>query len=128
VILSIKKWFKRLLPYFNSFLKWFASIAPFVMLGATVFCAIFSGFEFYKLIIDYLSNIVGYSIYTNLVFLYHYNFNKYCNVTRAAVWGLLVMNVVSIATQNSEYYNIYNDIYIGLIVLIVMIIFKVKRW
>jgi hypothetical protein len=125
VIFLIKK---LLLPYFNSFLKWFVGIAPFVMIGATVFCAIFSSYNFYKLIIGYLSNIVGYSIYTNLVFLYHYNFNKYCNVTRAAVWGLLVMNVVSIVTQNSEYYNIYNDLYIGLVVLIVMIIFKVKRW
>ena len=106
----------------------FIGVIPFVMLGVTLLCAICSNFDFYSDIFIYLPDVLGYSILTNIVFLYHFSFNKYCNVTRSAVWGLLVMNLVSIATKNTEYYSSLYDIYIVSAVLISMLIFKIKRW
>ena len=103
-------------------------VTPFIMLGATFIFSFCSYLDFYTELFVYLPDILGYSILTNLVFLYHFSFNKYCNVTRSAIWGLLVMNIVSIATKNTEYYNVLYDIYIVAVTIITMIIFKVKRW
>ena len=103
-------------------------VIPFIMIGVTLMCSICSNFNFYSDLFVYLPDILGYSVLTNLVFLYHFSFNKYCNVTRAAVWGLLLMNVVSIATKNTEYYSNLHDIYIGAAIVSIVIIFKVKRW
>ena len=101
---------------------------PFIMLGVTLLSSICYQFDFYSKIFTYLPDILGYSIFTNVVFLYHFSFNKYCNPTRAAVWGLLVMNVVSISTKNTEYYSSLYDIYIISATIITMMIFKFKRW
>jgi len=104
------------------------SIIPFIMLGMTLICAISSYFDFYIDLFMYLPDLLGYSILTNMVFLYHFSFNKYCNVTRAAVWGLLVMNLVSIFTMNTDYYSSLYDLYIISASIFTMIIFKIKRW
>jgi len=98
------------------------------MLGVSLLCSICSNFDFYSDLFIYLPDILGYSILTNLVFLSHFSFNKYCNVTRTAVWGLLVMNLVSIATKNTQYYSSLYDIYIIGAAVITMAIFKFKRW
>ena len=106
----------------------FISVIPFVMIWITLFCAVCSSLDFYTDLFKYLPDMVGYSIITNVVFLYHYSYRKYCIPTRAAVWGLFIMNLVSITTSESQYYNVLNDIYICSIVLIISVIFKVRRW
>ena len=106
----------------------FVSVLPFVMLGITLATAIASSMDFYTKVFKYLPDSIGYSIATNIVFLYHYSFNKYCNPTRVAVIGLLLMNVVSLATKGTEYYNTLHDIYIGGAVMLVLIVLYVKRW
>ena len=106
----------------------FVAIIPFIMVAVTFLCAVFSSWGFYSKLFVYLPDLLGYSILTNIVFLYHYSFRKYCNPTKICVAGLLIMNVVSMLTKGTQYYNIMNDIWITGIIVFILIVFKVKRW
>jgi len=89
--------------------------------------AVVSSTGFYHKSFYVLPDSVGYSIATGVVFLYHYSFNKYCTATRVAVVALIVMNVVSLATKKTEYYNTMHDIYIGGLVIVVALILRFKK-
>lgn len=105
------------------------NILPFIMVGVTALCAYASQTGVYYEVFKYLPDSVGYSIFTNLVFLKHFQRKAYCNPTKACVYGLLIMNVVSLLVKSgliigSNWY----DIWITFIVIGVILIGYLKRW
>lgn len=100
---------------------------PFFMLVVTMGSAVVSSTGFYHKSFYALPDSVGYSIATGIVFLYHYSFNKYCTATRVAVVALILMNVLSLATKKTDYYNTMHDIYIGGFVIVVAVILRFKK-
>lgn len=104
----------------------FIDIAPFLMLLITGVTAFSSSMEWYHKIFSYLPDTVGYSIITNLVFLKVYQNKKYCHSTRVAVYGLILMNVVSFLTKKTIYYNTLHDVYITIAVIFVVLYLKNK--
>lgn len=106
----------------------FVNVAPFLLLAATITSAVIVHFDFYIKWFIYLGDILGYSIFTNLVFLKIYHRKSFCNPTKIAVYGLIAMNIVSIITRGTQYYNTMYDILIGFIVFLIIIVSKVKKW
>lgn len=104
------------------------SVIPFIMLGVTAICGYMSSLDIYHKWFNYLSDILGYSILTNIVFMFLYFRKSFCPSVKFAVIGLMVMNIVSMLTLNTEYYNSLNDIWITLIVGVLTIVYKIKRW
>lgn len=112
----------------NKIFNWLVSVAPFLMLYATFATAVVSSLDWYLGIYKYLPDSIGYSILTNLVFIKYYFRKAYCNPTKVAVVGLLVMNLLSIVTKGLDFYNSMYDIVIGFFAIVTIIIFKIKRW
>ncbi len=113
----------------SNFFTKFINIVPFVMIIASGAFAYISQSGFYHNIFKYLPDSIGYSIITNLVFLKHYHRKAYCNPTKASVYGLLIMNVVSLlvkskAIEGSNWY----DIAITAVVIGIILIGYLKRW
>lgn len=105
------------------------NIAPFIMIIISGLSAYLWHQEYYPEIYKYLGDSMGYSILTNLVFLKYYQRKAYCNPTKIAVYGLLLMNVVSLLVRSDVLPGRYwYDIAIGFTVLIIIIIGVIKRW
>ena len=103
----------------------FVNIAPFLLLTAAMASAVMSRFDFYG---NWYGDIFGFSIVTNLVFLRIYLRKAYCNPTKVAVYGLLLMNIIFIVIGGTQYYSTMYDIGIGIVAFIIIIITKVKKW
>lgn len=90
------------------------------MLFLTGITGLLSSCEIYHQYFKYLPDIFGYSLFTNLIFLRVYSNKKYCHATIFAVYGLIAMNLISIITIDTKYYNPLYDSYIALITLAVV--------
>lgn len=99
----------------------FVDIAPFIMLFATAILGVFAYFESYSVLFKYLSDVLGYSLFTNVIMLRIYRSKRYCDTTRIAVYGLIAMNLVSLITLDTIYYNRLNDVYITIVVSVVVL-------
>lgn len=109
------------------FLKWFSDIAPVVMMSLTLLTAILCNFNFYSDIYTYLPDTIGYSIFTNIVFLRLYWNKRYCHPTKASIIGLMCVNVLSLLTYGTDNYEPLYDIYVGGMVIIMILIGIVRR-
>lgn len=116
--------------------KFIREYAPFIMLGYSLIFAVLSYFDFYKFWYDYLSQSVGFSLFTSFYMYAHYANRKYCDATKIAVYGLMLCNLVALFCvyfeNNKESYSfeINNDLYdifIILIVFIVMLFTEIKK-
>lgn len=103
-------------------------VLPFVMLIATAVSAYLSSQDIYLKIFPYLPDSIGYSLATGLMAIKIYWKRHYCFGTKVAVGGLITMNLVSLITKGTEYYNIEHDIWITAIVLIVAVVSIWFRW
>lgn len=105
------------------FLKQTIYLVPIILLVGTLL----------SLIIDFdyvlLGNILGYSIVSNLLFVYHFYYGPYCWLTRKAVIGLLIINIVDIIGVFIDY-KIYSKIFeisICGIIITLALIFEIKK-
>lgn len=90
------------------------------MLVLSGITGLMSHFDFYPEVYTYLSDLIGYSLLTNIVMYRIYRTRKYCNSTRLAVVGLIIMNIVSIAGHFLEMYSPLYDTYIVVMILMVV--------
>ena len=94
---------------------------PFFMLFVTAISAYCSYLSYYNELFNYLGDLFGYSIITNIVFIFLYFRKSFCIQTKIAVLSLLLMNVVSIMfAHNSIIYNGVYDLWIILITVIII--------
>lgn len=76
--------------------KKMAMYAPFMMLGVTLLTSLVRFSDNYYEIFNYLSQIIGYSILTGLVFLRHAIANRYCTYSLISIYSLLLLNTTNI--------------------------------
>jgi len=92
------------------------------MLFVSALSGVFSSYEFYKYVEIYLGDIIGYSIITNIVFIFLYFRKSFCKQVKMAVIGLSAMNVISIIfAQSGWVYDKIYDLWISLIILVFII-------
>lgn len=96
---------------------------PFLMLGVTLLSAVLSHFDFYVPLEVYLSDLVGYSVLTNLFMLAVYHNSRYCLSTILSVYALLLMNIINMVLHGANLYSQIYDFYIT--VLISLVVFTV---
>ena len=97
------------------------------MLFITAISGYCSSIEYYNVVFKYLGDLVGYSILTNIVFIFLYFRKSFCLQTKIAVLGLLFMNVLSIVfNYNEVFYNGLYDLWITLIILLIIFISILK--
>lgn len=101
----------------NRLYRWLTDKAPFIMLVLSGLSGLSYHFDFYPEVYFYLSDLVGYSVLSNLVMCRVYTSRKYCNSTRIAVLGLLFMNVTSMLGNFLDIYSPLYDTYIVVIIL-----------
>ena len=105
----------------------FTDIAPFILLILTGVTGLISSLGLYNPLATYLSDTIGYSLILNYILLKRvYNHPKYCDTTRIAVYGLMMMNVVSLITKNTRFYNTVHDTFITLIILSIVYYLRKK--
>ncbi len=106
------------------------TIIPFIMLFLTGLSGLVYETDWYNNNFMYLGDAVGYSILTNLGFLLIYTRKSFCVQTKIAVFGLLVMNVISLMFIHNDW--LYDKIYdlwitIFLTIVITLTLIKWKR-
>lgn len=120
---------KKLNHTFNQtfFNKKVIMIIPFIMLGITTLTTLIKWIESYSLIYNYLSQIMGYSILTNLFFLKFAKYHRFCFYSVVSINCLLILNLLSILSMIlgiSE--NIFYMIFDSIIVICMMIFCTIK--
>lgn len=90
------------------------------MLAISGLAGLLSYFDFYPEVYFYLSDLVGYSILSNLVMCRLYASKRYCNSTKLAVMGLIVMNISSMIGNFLDIYSPLYDTYIVVIILTII--------
>ncbi len=120
---------KSLMLYIKALLDRYIYLVPIFMLLITL---VTNFVDYNKGVYNYvvLGNGVGYSIATNIVFFYHFNFtNKhYCWFTRKTPIGLLLVNVIDMIgfyMRHKDYSCIFNIVICSIIIILAMI-FKIK--
>lgn len=76
--------------------KKMVTYAPFIMLGLTLLTVLIRFSDSYYEIFDYLSQIMGYSILSGLVFLRYAISNRYCAYSLISIYSLLLLNITNI--------------------------------
>jgi len=100
------------------------TMIPFLMLFITALSGYFSSYNTYSFFYSILGDLVGYSVLTNIVFIFLYFRKSFCSQTKIAVAGLLVMNIISIIFSLSEnwVYNKMYDLWLSLIILVFIVL------
>lgn len=106
-------------------------LIPFVMLGVTTFTTLIKWFDTYSIIYNYFSQIIGYSILTNLFFLKFANYHRFCIYSKISINSLLILNFLSIfsmafGVSNDFYYMVFDSIIVVCMMLIAIIKFLKK--
>lgn len=105
------------------------TLVPFVMLFLSLMSGIFSSTDWYRVIAPYLGDTVGFSMLTNLVFMFIYFRRSFCDETKIAVSGLMVMSVLGLVLKLTGLpYNYTYDMVICSIVSTLCLIMLYKRW
>ena len=95
----------------SSCLKKLITLMPFIMLFITfvlTFARLISG---YSELYSYLSQIMGYSIFTNIYMLSNAIKNKYCSYSLISISSLLFLNISNIGAMALNLHG--NNFYIG---------------
>ena len=74
-------------------------LIPFVMLGVTTLTTLIKWIDSYSVIYNYLSQIIGYSILTNLFFLKFANYHRFCLYSKVSINCLLILNLLSVLSM-----------------------------
>jgi len=98
--------------------------APFIMLGYSFVFAVLSYFDFYYDWYSYLSEALGFSIFTNIFMYSVYMNKKYCTSTKLCVIGLIVLNLFNMIHITFDINMIVYDIYLITIVFAILILKK----
>lgn len=95
---------------------------------ALIFISFLSCFFNYNYVI--IGNIVGYSIFTNFVFVSYFSLNKrYCNIIRLAPVGLLIINIIDIIGYyfDSRFYDFWYVVVTSTFTFLIGLILDLKR-
>lgn len=99
---------------------------PFLLLFFSAVFTVCSYFEFYISAFQYLGDITGYSIVTNL-FMYSYYMNKrYCTETKVAVLGLFSLNICNLIQMFFNLNLVIYDAFIIIITFIILLFYKYR--
>lgn len=98
-------------------------LIPFIMLGVTMITTLIKWFESYSVIYNYLSQIIGYSILTNLFFLKFANYHRFCLYSKVSIWSLLILNLLAVLSMalgisDDVFYMIFDSILVVCMMLI----------
>lgn len=93
------------------------TIMPFLMLLITLITSFMRLMEVYSVIYFYLSQIIGYSILTNIYMLWNAVKNKYCSYSVISIISLLLLNVTNLIAiifgfENNYFYVIFDAVLI----------------
>ena len=85
----------------------------------------FMGYNF-----DYVlwGNIGGFSLVTDVLFFYVFNYGNYCIFTKRLPIALFVSNLINIwGLYNPEYYKVWYEIFVFSITLLLLFIYELNR-
>lgn len=103
------------------------TIIPFVMLFITALTGYFAYFDSYPVWYKYLPDSVGYSVTTNVWFLLLYTRKSFCIQTKIAVYGLLIMNLISLIYVSGGWtYNKVYDLWISITIIFIATLTMIK--
>ncbi len=104
-------------------LKQYVYLLPIVLLVASLLSVFFD----YNYVV--VGNLVGYSIATNVLFLLHFYYGKYCWFTRLSPIGLIAINIVDIIGNymEEEFYNFWYVIVIFSVILTLTLILELDK-
>lgn len=105
------------------FLKQYIYLLPILLLGVD-FLSLFIGFNY-----TVVGNIAGYSILTNLVFIYVFYYGNYCWFTRLAPFGMIAINGVNIIGNylSDKFYNFWYIVTIFCVILTLTLILEISK-
>lgn len=95
---------------------------PFIMLSYSLVFAVCSYFEFYISLFNYLGDLIGFSIFTNVFMLAVYWNKKYCASTKICVLGLIALNICNMIYKYFDVNYALYDIYLILTIFMVLIL------
>ena len=99
--------------------------APFIMLGYSFLFAVLSYFDaLYEPLYPYLSQSLGFSLFTNAFMYSVYMNKKYCTATKICVLGLVVLNLFNIMYYAVNIDGLIYDIYLTIIISVVLLLKK----
>ena len=99
------------------------TIIPFLMLLITLITSFMRIMEVYSVVYFYLSQIMGYSILTNVYMLWNAVKNKYCSYSVISIISLLLLNVSNLIAIMLGFEN--NDIYIIFDAVLIAYLFQI---
>jgi len=104
---------------------------PLVLLGVCCMLTAFTGFSWYNKLLVYLYQIIGFSIFTNVYFLYFSVRFRMCMYTKIAVIGLMALNVFDIINLihpiGKELYLVYNSIIVYFFFIISFLFLALRK-
>jgi hypothetical protein len=76
-----------------------------------------------------VGNIAGYSIITNIIFIYVFYYGNYCWFTRLAPFGMMAINLVNIIGNylSDSFYNFWYIITIFCVILTLTLILEFSK-
>lgn len=114
-------------------IKPFIKLTPFLMLGICFFLSFMTKYEWYITAYYYLSQIIGFSIITNIYFLYFIQRSNMCAYSTVSTIGLLSLNVLDIInliwplTDFYQYYSIGISGFFFILTIIYFIKWNLKQ-
>jgi hypothetical protein len=114
----------RLFSKIKIFIRHFT---PFIMLAYSLVSAIWLYFnkDTYYVAYDYLSQSIGFSLFTNLFMYTVYMNKKYCTATKITVVCLFLLNVIDII---STYYGKPSYVYEIYLIIFTLAILTLKKY
>lgn len=100
---------------------------PFILLAISLFLTVLRHFNFYSELYNYLGDLCGYSILTNLFMYSVYMNNKYCTSTKVAVLGLFSLNLFNIIYTFFGVNGVVYDLYIIIITVLIIAVYKKNK-
>lgn len=97
------------------------------MLGITLIVFVCSYFGFYYSLFNYLPDLIGYSVLTNLFMISVYMNKKYCDATKLCVLSLIALNMFNLVSHGFNFYSTLYDVYLCAGIVCVLIGYKLKK-
>ncbi len=105
------------------FLKQYIYLLPILLLGVD-FLSLFVNLNYIV-----AGNIAGYSIITNIVFIYIFYYSNYCWLTKLSPFGMILINLVNIIGNyvDDKFYNFWYVITIFSVLLTLTLILEINK-
>lgn len=95
--------------------KPFIKVIPFLMLGICFIAALLVHNKYYPVVYGYLSNTIGFSLITNVYFLYFIIRHRMCTYALVATIGLVILNLSDISKLFLNFDDSFYEMYIVVI-------------